>query len=209
MPCVRGTRTGWPASTDHRGDGGLGQRRPGPTLGVSLRHRCGGGGREPGGAHQPGREVALRQPGLDARLRPRRSYRHRTGAGRADRGPGRSLEPWPYQAVLPAGRRGMPRRQRRWRQAVSSTTWTPAGAAYRHSRSSGELVVNPTEFLCSTKFDVEFMGRRPRGPRAQRGQQCLAAACIRHHGHARHCPPPGRHDPHQPWASSTGAAVAT
>ncbi len=27
--------------------------------------------------------------------------------------------------------------------------------------NSGELVVNPTEFLCSTKFDVEFMGVPP------------------------------------------------
>jgi aminobenzoyl-glutamate utilization protein A len=44
---------------------------------------------------------------------------------------------------------------------------------------SGELVVNPTEFLCSTKFDVEFMGRAAHaGLEPNAGSNALAAACM-------------------------------
>ena len=45
--------------------------------------------------------------------------------------------------------------------------------------NSGELVINPTEFLCSTKFDVEFMGRAAHaGLEPNAGSNALAAACI-------------------------------
>ena len=45
--------------------------------------------------------------------------------------------------------------------------------------NSGELVVNPTEFLCSTKFDVEFMGRAAHaGLEPNAGSNALAAACM-------------------------------
>ena len=45
--------------------------------------------------------------------------------------------------------------------------------------SSGELVVNPTEFLCSTKFDVEFMGQAAHaGSEPNAGHNALAAACM-------------------------------
>ena len=45
--------------------------------------------------------------------------------------------------------------------------------------SSGELVVNPTEFLCSTKFDVEFMGQAAHaGLEPNAGHNALAAACM-------------------------------
>ncbi|QXB54280.1 amidohydrolase [Aeromonas sp. FDAARGOS 1415] len=45
--------------------------------------------------------------------------------------------------------------------------------------NSGELVVNPTEFLCSTKFDVEFMGQAAHaGLEPNAGHNALAAACM-------------------------------
>ena len=45
--------------------------------------------------------------------------------------------------------------------------------------NSGELVVNPTEFLCSTKFDVEFLGRAAHaGLEPNAGSNALAAACT-------------------------------
>lgn len=44
---------------------------------------------------------------------------------------------------------------------------------------SGELVVNPTDFLCSTKFDVELMGRAAHaGLEPNAGHNALAAACM-------------------------------
>ncbi|WP_439835365.1 amidohydrolase [Aeromonas enteropelogenes] len=45
--------------------------------------------------------------------------------------------------------------------------------------SSGELVINPTEFLCSTKFDVHFMGTAAHaGLEPNAGCNALAAACM-------------------------------
>ncbi|MGY4025782.1 amidohydrolase [Aeromonas rivuli] len=45
--------------------------------------------------------------------------------------------------------------------------------------TSGELVLNPTEFLCSTKFDVEFMGESAHaGLEPNAGRNALAAACM-------------------------------
>ncbi|WP_368152639.1 amidohydrolase [Aeromonas sp. R2-4] len=44
---------------------------------------------------------------------------------------------------------------------------------------SGELVINPTEFLCSTKFDVHFMGTAAHaGLEPNAGSNALAAACM-------------------------------
>ncbi|MFM5619329.1 amidohydrolase [Aeromonas veronii] len=44
---------------------------------------------------------------------------------------------------------------------------------------SGELVINPTEFLCSTKFDVHFMGTAAHaGLEPNAGNNALAAACM-------------------------------
>ncbi|MGL5949634.1 MAG: amidohydrolase [Aeromonas sp.] len=44
---------------------------------------------------------------------------------------------------------------------------------------SGELVINPTEFLCSTKFDVQFYGTAAHaGLEPNAGDNALAAACM-------------------------------
>ncbi|QFI54642.1 amidohydrolase [Aeromonas simiae] len=44
---------------------------------------------------------------------------------------------------------------------------------------SGELVINPTDFLCSTKFDVHFMGTPAHaGLEPNAGANALAAACM-------------------------------
>ncbi|MNH18816.1 hypothetical protein D3C79_785350 [compost metagenome] len=141
--------------------------------------------------------MAVPQPGLDARLCPRWPHRHRSGAGRADQSPGRAAQR-AHQAVLPACRGGLPRWQGTGGGRSARRRGCPAGAAYRHSCQERRTGGQPDRVPLLHQVRCGVYGPcRPRGARAQRGQQCAGGGLHGHHRHARHPPPPGWHDPHQ------------